>query len=55
MGRRIGLWKSQGLPFLFGVSIYHSAVKRVVVTTLVDWIVNNFDAQKLSKENGWHF
>ena len=46
--------ESQGLPFMFGASIYHSAVKCVVVKTLVDWIVNNFDAEKLTKENRWH-
>lgn len=45
----------QGLSFMFGASIYHSAVKCAVVTTTVDWIVNNFDAEKLTKENRWRF
>jgi len=47
--------ESQGSSFMFDVSVYHPAVKCVVVTTLVDWIVNNSDAEKLTKENRWHF
>lgn len=54
--KRIGLWKeSEGLPFIFGANTDHSAEKCAAVTTLVDWIVNNFDTEELTKGNRWHF
>lgn len=40
---------------MFGANTDHSAVKCAVLTTLVDWRVNNFDAEELTKGNRWHF
>lgn len=54
--KRIGSWKkSEGLAFMFGANTDHSAVKCAVVTASVDWRVNNFEAEELTKGSRWHF